>query len=124
RARQKSNKKVQKNAPVTLLARYKRISKKVLKFSPSYKQRTKSWSCENCKNFKEIKNMNICKECFWAYPENYNHIAMHPQRRLDIVFNNDDIDIYDKMDTLSKENNKSVQILIKEAISLYLKHKS
>lgn len=87
-------------------------------------QRTKSWSCENCKNFKEIKNMNICKECFWAYPENYNHIAMHPQRRLDIVFNNDDIDIYDKMDTLSKENNKSIQILTKEAISLYLKHKS
>lgn len=87
-------------------------------------QRAKSWSCENCKNFKEVKDVNICKECFWAYPERYSHIAMVPQRRLYIVFNNDSTDIYDKMYALSEKRNESLQDLIKEAMNLYLKHQS
>ena len=36
--------------------------------------RQKSWTCEHCNNW-QVKNKNTCKTCFWAYPENYTHVA-------------------------------------------------
>lgn len=38
-------------------------------------QRAKSWSCEQCRNM-EIRDPSICRKCFWAFPEAYEHIAM------------------------------------------------
>lgn len=48
--------------------------------------RAKSWSCEHCENFLSIHNPTICKSCFWAYPENYSHIALKENRRFDLVW--------------------------------------
>jgi hypothetical protein len=31
--------------------------------------RAKSWSCEHCVNWQEIKKQEICQRCYWAYPE-------------------------------------------------------
>ena len=36
--------------------------------------RQKSWACEHCENWK-AKKPEQCARCFWAYPENYTHIA-------------------------------------------------
>ena len=38
--------------------------------------RKKSWSCEHCKNWIELKDLGICRTCYWATPEDYTHIAM------------------------------------------------
>ena len=38
--------------------------------------RAKSWSCEHCENWNNTKDKSICLSCYWAYPENYSHIAM------------------------------------------------
>lgn len=46
--------------------------------------RAKSWSCEHCENWK-LRDANICKSCYWAYPESYTHVAMQEIRRLDIM---------------------------------------
>ena len=60
-------------------------------------QRAKSWACENCDNFKMIKDTAICRNCFWAYPDNYNHVAMQEQRRTDIVWQGSDVAIHDAL---------------------------
>jgi len=51
--------------------------------------RAKSWSCEHCPNWKD-KNPKRCQGCYWAFPENYSHIATIEARRLDILFVGDD----------------------------------
>ncbi|MCK5727099.1 MAG: HNH endonuclease [Thiotrichaceae bacterium] len=75
--------------------------------------RAKSWSCENCSNWK-IKNKNSCQTCYWAYPESYSHIAMRDIRRLDLLWSGDEITEYDK---LVKEASK-----VKEDAPEYVKN--
>lgn len=60
-------------------------------------QRAKSWSCEYCPNFREIRDPEVCKSCFWAYPEDYKHIAMQQILRTDIVWKGDDIPVHDRL---------------------------
>ena len=45
-------------------------------------QRAKSWSCEQCHNWQEAKEVDICGSCFWAFPEQYTHIAGREVRAL------------------------------------------
>lgn len=59
--------------------------------------RAKSWSCEHCANWLEQKDPNICRSCYWAYPEDYAHIAMRPARRLDIMWTGAEVEVYDKL---------------------------
>jgi hypothetical protein len=46
--------------------------------------RAKSWSCEHCENAVTHKRREICLSCYWARPEDYEHVAMQPIRRLDL----------------------------------------
>lgn len=47
--------------------------------------RAKSWACEHCVNWKELKKPSICRRCYWAFPDEYKHVAMRPVRRMDIL---------------------------------------
>lgn len=44
--------------------------------------RGKSWSCESCPNRHGAKRVGVCRSCYWARPERYQHIATVPHRRL------------------------------------------
>ncbi len=44
-------------------------------------QRSKSWTCEHCENWKVIKDQRMCETCYWGSPERYAHIAMEAARR-------------------------------------------
>lgn len=72
-------------------------------------QRQKSWACENCKNFLEIKSLEVCKTCYWAYPECYSHVAMKEERRVDMVFSGVGIEKYKVLEERAKVNNSSIQ---------------
>lgn len=37
----------------------------------------KSWSCEHCANWLELKQPELCNTCCWANPETYQHIALY-----------------------------------------------
>jgi len=67
-------------------------------------QRAKSWSCEHCPNMLDTKLASICETCFWAYPENYDHIATEHHRRVDISWQGDDVAVHDR---LKKEADKA-----------------
>lgn len=63
--------------------------------SPSA-NRAKSWSCEHCSNWKN-KDIDVCRHCFWAYPESYTHIAGNQERRIVITFTGNEIEDYNKL---------------------------
>ena len=41
---------------------------------------------EHGANWVELKDPRICRRCYWAYPEEYEHIAMRELRRVDILW--------------------------------------
>lgn len=63
--------------------------------SPSA-NRTKSWTCEHCSNWQK-KDKSYCMSCFWAHPENYDHISDRQERQITLTFTGDEIRDYDKL---------------------------
>ena len=58
--------------------------------------RAKSWTCEHCKNW-VIREKNICLRCFWASPEDYDHVAGRVEKVISIAFTGNEIDDYNKL---------------------------
>lgn len=59
--------------------------------------RAKSWSCEHCENWKNLRQRELCLSCYWAYPENYTHVALQPVRRVDLLWQGADTAQYDRL---------------------------
>lgn len=78
--------------------------------------RAKSWSCEHCINWQEMKKPEICRRCYWAYPEDYDHIAMRQVRRVDIMWSGDEVSVYDRLKIRTMELQKDIPKYIKEII--------
>lgn len=82
--------------------------------------RAKSWSCEHCVNWIELRNPEICHRCYWAYPEDYDHIAMRQARRVDILWSGNEITVYEKLKERTFELQKELPAYIKEIIEKHL----
>lgn len=85
--------------------------------SPSA-NRAKSWTCEHCKNW-DAKDVNFCMRCFWAYPEDYDHVAGKPEKMISIIFSGNEIEDYNKLIRLSGES--AAQATIKRILHEHLK---
>lgn len=85
--------------------------------SPSA-NRAKSWTCEHCTNW-STKDVSFCLGCFWAYPENYTHIAGKEQRRIIVTFTGDEIEDYNRL--IEQVGEESAEETIKELINKYIK---
>lgn len=87
-------------------------------------QRSKSWACEHCENIKTIFDVNICKSCYWAYPEDYDHIAMKRERRIDLIFPEEQIELFDRLKSEAVKKSKSIQqILLGFLSSIFSKNR-
>lgn len=80
--------------------------------SPSA-NRAKSWTCEHCSNW-EKKDKDFCLRCFWAYPENYDHVAGRFEKVISIIFTGDEIEDYNRLVSLSGE--ETAQATIKKIL--------
>jgi len=49
-------------------------------------QRAKSFSCEHCRNGTEMLDASICRSCYWAFPESYEHVALVEKKVLSITW--------------------------------------
>ncbi len=85
--------------------------------SPSA-NRAKSWTCEHCDNW-EKKDSSFCLRCFWAHPENYEHVAGKYEKIISLIFTGNEIEDYYKLIELSGEEN--AQNTIKRILHDYLK---
>jgi len=83
--------------------------------------RAKSWSCEYCENWNNLKDRKVCLTCYWAYPENYTHIAMRQIRRLDLVWQGDEVDIYEKLKAEAHSLEKEIPLFVKEILEKELR---
>ena len=85
--------------------------------------RAKSWSCEHCENWNLLKDRKICVSCYWAYPENYSHIAMKPIRRIDLLWQGDEIATYEKLNVQATRFDKEIPVFVKEIIEKEMRKK-
>jgi hypothetical protein len=79
-------------------------------------QRAKSWSCERCENWRAIHDPEICKACYWAFPESYKHVAMQPERRVDVVWQGDETRYFDAAKMVADGDSLTPAQLIKRII--------
>jgi hypothetical protein len=80
--------------------------------SPSA-NRAKSWTCQHCSNWAK-KDSAFCMRCFWAYPENYDHVAGKYEKVVFIIFSGNEIEDYNKLIKLAGED--SAQETIKKIL--------
>lgn len=85
--------------------------------------RAKSWSCEHCENWNDLKDRKICLACYWAYPENYFHIAMRQIRRIDLTWEGDEVEIYEKLKTQVHSFKMEIPAFIKKIIEREINRK-
>jgi len=78
--------------------------------------RAKSWSCEHCVNWKEKKEPNICKQCYWGSPENYLHIALKSIRRLDIHWEAHEIKSYERIKAIANLEKTPLPDFVKKVL--------
>ncbi len=84
--------------------------------------RAKSWCCEHCENWISFKNRAVCAECYWAYPEQYSHIAMRQQRRIDLLWQGEEISQYEALKERAAD--QEIPAFIKDIINRELKGSS
>jgi Helix-turn-helix domain len=79
--------------------------------------RAKSWSCEHCLNWQELKSAKTCQGCYWASPESYSHVAMRDSRRLDLVWLGEETKRYDKLKRAADVASERMPEYVKKALS-------
>ena len=80
--------------------------------------RAKSWSCEHCENWKNIKDRSVCLSCYWAYPEDYEHIAMRQVRRIDLLWEGEAVEFYEQLKQRATTLKRNCQNLLKKLLNV------
>lgn len=78
--------------------------------------REKSWECEHCQNWLKAKDLDVCDTCYWANPDQYTHVAMRPERRVDMIWVGGEVKVFERLLTEARRNKRSVAEEIKTKI--------
>lgn len=82
--------------------------------------RAKSWSCEHCPNWPTEKSPKICSTCYWTNPEKHTHIALREIRRIDILWDEHEIQVYEKLRRMAEENRYPIPDYVKKIVARHL----
>lgn len=83
--------------------------------------RAKSWSCEHCANWLHDKFPVICTRCYWSNPRDYTHIALREIRRLDIIWEGGEVEVYERLKGIAQRMNVKIPSYVKELIEAHIK---
>jgi len=86
--------------------------------------RAKSWSCEQCSNWNTGKNPDTCLHCYWSNPLNYNHIALKKIRRIEIQWEENEVEYFDKLLKIAQKKKIELPDVIKEIVKFHILNKS
>ncbi len=86
--------------------------------------RAKSWSCEHCENWQTLKKKKICLSCYWAYPEDYSHVAMRQIRRLDLIWQDKEVEKYEKLKSDATMSGQTIPEFVKKLIEKAIARKN
>jgi hypothetical protein len=84
--------------------------------------RAKSWSCEHCANWKSNNKLDLCVQCYWGNPTNYNHIALKAIRRLDLQWEGEDVKQFDTLKTIAENEEIELPDFVKHIIENEIKY--
>lgn len=76
-------------------------------------QRAKSWSCEQCPNWQQHHDDRVCRSCFWAFPQQYTHVAGEQVRRVHIEWRGEEIDVFERLHSRAEREDTTVAALLK-----------
>jgi hypothetical protein len=76
-------------------------------------QRSKSWSCEHCANLTGGRDRAVCRECFWARPVGYTHVAMEPEARIILTFAGGEVADYKALSAAAERVGTDIQGFVK-----------
>jgi len=66
----------------------------------------------------------VCISCYWAYPEDYTHIAMRQIRRVDLLWEGEEIAVYEKLKAQAINLDQEIPSFVKRIIEQVLeRHK-
>ena len=82
--------------------------------------RAKSWSCEHCANWQNDKISKVCLACYWAKPDEYLHIALREIRRAEILWNESEVEAYERLKQSAIQSQQAIPEYVKKIISAYL----
>lgn len=76
-------------------------------------QRSKSWSCEHCDNFIQLRDPAICHSCFWAFPDDYQHVAMLDIRRVELIWQGEEVEQHERLVRIASDQGIGLSELLK-----------
>jgi hypothetical protein len=80
-------------------------------------QRAKSWECENCAN-RIARDPSVCGTCYWAFPDNYTHIATKQHRLVELSFTTEpEMSLYHRLARTAQEQGISIASVIKKFLA-------
>ena len=79
--------------------------------------RSKSWTCEHCDNLTGPRDSELCKTCYWGNPEDYSHIALRQMRRVDLVWDAEEIAGHDRISRLAIGAGEGLADFIKKLLA-------
>jgi len=83
--------------------------------------RAKSWSCEHCENWRSAGVQKTCRSCYWASPENYKHVALREIRRMDLVWEEAEVEDFDRLVGIVGTACASMPDYVKEVLRKHLR---
>ena len=83
--------------------------------------RNKSWACEHCPNWVR-KEVETCRSCYYAFPENYEHIACKEERKIDLIMRGSDIKLYHDITRMAEKEHLSNQEMVKRLLAYGINH--
>jgi hypothetical protein len=82
--------------------------------------RAKSWSCEHCENWINLKDLKICLKCYWGKPEKYDHITLEKIRRLELVWQGEEVSFFEALKREADKGEINLPDFIKSLIIEHL----
>lgn len=79
--------------------------------------RAKSWSCEHCANWLEDKDSALCNTCYWGSPESFEHVALRPERRLDLTWSGDEVEDFEALCRNAEGADQTLRAFVKRLLS-------
>jgi hypothetical protein len=82
--------------------------------------RAKSWSCEHCPNWDE-RMVTTCAACYWAYPDNYDHMALRQVKRIAVQWEQDELQDFARLEQEAARSRLGVADYIKQIVAKVLR---
>jgi len=59
--------------------------------------------------------------CYWAFPENYQHVAMRQIRRIDLIWQGEEVQQYEKLKSDASKSGLELPQFVKTILAKTLK---